>query len=1229
MAAVLTLVQVFTSPLRGGFGFAAVGMALAIVVTRRHGVVWGSIASSATITVGVLLGFTSIATFSAAAVPSMIVGMASVMLAMAATVTEATRAVRVAERKLAQIPQEAQPFLESSNSALIEFDFTGAVLSINPAAERLLGWSAADALGQRIDIMPTNHVSTRDFVFAEVQAGHPVGSVECEWKASDGALHDVLVAAAPRFGSDGQPVSVLISAQDVTALKAVQRERDDLRELLATTIESATNGIILRDGHSQLLVANSAARHMLGLTSEHLAGREPLPGWWGVVDETGGVVGSSDFPVNQAAKALVPTPTVTHGILGPDASITWTRTTATPIVDNATGTLKGTVTSISDITELKQREHELQQALSRLGSLVANAPVAIYAIEAESRRISLWNPAAEHLFGGTAAQRIGTPLVMRDEADQNLPSGLRAVLGGSPILGMETTRHRQDGSKVDVSLSVVPLTADDGGRKELLFFAEDISDRKAAHARMQQALGRLNTLVEHAPLAIWASVEPTRKVTVWNPAAERVFGWARDEVLGLPLPMVPADGKTAATKARDAAIAGTPVVAMEADVMTKHHGLTPVNLSLVSVPRLPDAAGGEPEYTAEVLGFGFDITERRAMERELEASRLRYQRLVEGATDIVYETDSEGYFTFWNDPAEALTGFSSNELQGMRFTQLVTPEWRTRTVHFYTRQAVEHIPTSYYEFPLLTKTGNPIWVGQHVQLLEEDGKAVGFTAILRNIDDRRRAEDEVQRQFTATQEALARLAALLDAVDDGILLIGPDGAVLSRNRALGDLLPAASLGPTPMVSDWLAAVEPMLESNEALRTVFAEARRAPEAFPGALLHQYWPVERDLRITSAPVQPAGGAAGAVLIAISDVSEAIAGNRAKDEMLALVGHELKTPLTAILGYADLLLTDTAGPLDDVVRDYLTTINDAANGALTILNDLMDLSQLEAGRVSLRLRSIDIADAIRRSAQALSPMLTAKAHQLDYDLPAGLPPVQGDGTRVVQVLQNLLTNAIKYTPAGGHIWVRAKAEGARVRVEVEDNGVGMNAAQQARVFSRFFRAKHPATRREPGTGLGLAITRSLVELQHGTIDFTSEAEHGSCFAITLPVWQPTAEGAEPAQRHILVVEDDARIGFIMSRFLERDNYRVTVAATGAEALKQVATSRFDAITLDLGLPDMHGLAVLQHLKDTPATTGIPVLIISAQSDDGRAKRLGAAGFLNKPMRQQDLQQAIAALW
>ena len=100
-------------------------------------------------------------------------------------------------------------------------------------------------------------------------------------------------------------------------------------------------------------------------------------------------------------------------------------------------------------------------------------------------------------------------------------------------------------------------------------------------------------------------------------------------------------------------------------------------------------------------------------------------------------------------------------------------------------------------------------------------------------------------------------------------------------------------------------------------------------------------------------------------------------------------------------------------------------------------------------------------------------------------------------------------------------------------------------------------------------------------------------------------------------------------MSRFLERDNYRVTVAATGAEALKQVATTRFDAITLDLGLPDMHGLTVLQHLKDTPSPTAIPVLIISAQADDGRAKRLGAAGFLNKPMRQQDLQQAIAALW
>jgi len=196
------------------------------------------------------------------------------------------------------------------------------------------------------------------------------------------------------------------------------------------------------------------------------------------------------------------------------------------------------------------------------------------------------------------------------------------------------------------------------------------------------------------------------------------------------------------------------------------------------------------------------------------------------------------------------------------------------------------------------------------------------------------------------------------------------------------------------------------------------------------------------------------------------------------------------------------------------------------------------------------------------------------------------------------------------------------------VSDTGVGMTADEQSRVFTKFFRARNPNTRREPGTGLGLAITQLLVELHGGAIDFTSTPGKGTTFFFDVPAWTGGAAEPKTAKGHVLVVEDDARIGFVLQRFLERGNYQVTLVGTGQEALEVVKKRPVDLVTLDMELPDMHGLTVLGLLKNDPATRAIPVIVVSALADSGTAARQGAAGYLGKPLKQQQLLEVVSAV-
>ncbi|MCA1646967.1 MAG: response regulator [Chloroflexi bacterium] len=422
------------------------------------------------------------------------------------------------------------------------------------------------------------------------------------------------------------------------------------------------------------------------------------------------------------------------------------------------------------------------------------------------------------------------------------------------------------------------------------------------------------------------------------------------------------------------------------------------------------------------------------------------------------------------------------------------------------------------------------------------------------------------------------------------------------------------------------------------------------------------VEDDLEVVSF----FAGEASAILRlqryrqSVNELEALREADRLKDEFMAVVSHELRTPLTAISGYSDILLRKLTGPLNERQERQVIGVRDACRRLLALINDLLDVSKLEAGTIGLRLAALDAQTAIHRAIAAVRVVAMTKGVNIEVrEPPAGLPPIYADDERLQQILANLLMNGIKFTPAGGSIWIGATAEpdsthgGIEVVLRVEDTGVGLAPTQVPRVWDRFYQAESSSTRRFGGAGLGLSIVRRLAELHGGRVEATSPGiDRGSTFAVCLPAatsgpveaqgalapvrprLAPSAAaevGSRPRDQStplVLVVEDDAHIATVLRTYLEADGYQVEVVDDGQHVVEAARHLVPFAITLDISLPTSDGWSVLNALKREPATRDIPVVIVSIIDNRDFGLVLGATDYLVKPIDHEHLRSTLRGL-
>jgi PAS domain S-box-containing protein len=624
-----------------------------------------------------------------------------------------------------------------------------------------------------------------------------------------------------------------------------------------------------------------------------------------------------------------------------------------------------------------------------------------------------------------------------------------------------------------------------------------------------------------------------------------------------------------------------------------------------------------------------DVTPLHAVTERLGNSESRYRQLVENAQDIIYRTDMWGFFTYVNPVTTRVTGWPPERIVGKHFLELIREDHRNRVEAHLKAQFRDRVGTSYDEFVAVTRSGDEIWIGQNVQLLTEGAKVVGFQAVARDITQRKRAEEALERERRQLRDVVAR-APVAMAILDG------EGTLVAHSEQWLSLWRLAAL---PLPARRHADVLPASFSEALTRSrqgpVVSDGEELVERPDGSAMYVTWAVH--------PWRgPGGEVAGAVAVA-QDVDVLVRArqaaqetSRVKSEFLANVSHELRTPLNGVLGMARLLM-DTS--LDTTQHEYAEIIRRSGRELLGVVDAILDFARAEAGRLEMEDGEVDALRIIEEACTSVAEEAAAKGLHVTSLVADEVPrQLRGDGARLRQVLVSLLGNAVKFTSSGTVVvragLVRGSTDGTVLRFEVADTGIGLDAATQARLFQPFVQADGSATRRYGGAGLGLALCRRIVSAMGGQIGVRGEPGQGSTFWFTVRLSRPDAGAlaTTPEARRggrVLVVEDNTVNQKVAVAMIESLGYGAEAVGNGIEAVEACARQTYDAILMDCQMPQMDGYKATAFIRQREGLSHrTPIIALTASvtpEDRQRCLSAGMDDYLSKPVPREALASTL----
>ncbi len=746
-----------------------------------------------------------------------------------------------------------------------------------------------------------------------------------------------------------------------------------------------------------------------------------------------------------------------------------------------------------------------------------------------------------------------------------------------------------------------------------------------------------------SPQPAWVYDQVTLRFIEVNEAAVRHYGWSREEFLGMTLQDIRPPSEQARLDEIRTLDAGEPHGA-EAIHRTRSGRLLHVEISSYPLEFL-----GRPSRMVLV----HDITERRAAVEALAESEQKYRSVIEQLQDVFFRTDADGRWTFLNQAWTSLTGHPVETSLGTNYLSYVHPSDRALLLDAVRPLASGAVDSTLAEVRYFHRDGGYRWVEVSTHLVRSAEREVaGTMGTLRDVTDKRAASEERQRLATNIRQ-------LLDASGEGIFGLDTNGAITFVNRRgsemlgynaeelIGERMHELTHHSRPDGSPYPAAECPI-------------HRAATEGVPCEVSDEVmWRRDgSDIQVeyVASPVRDNGSLTGAVvnfrditarkqaeyeLIVARDAAEA--ASRAKSDFLARMSHELRTPLNSIIGFANVLQKNRPETMTEEQLSYSHRI--ATNGLhlLGLINDILDLSKIEAGRMTLEMGAVGLDVLVRQTIEELESQTRDRPVQLRVEMPHALRPIQADAARMKQVLINLIGNALKFTQRGSvTVAVIDDGAGTPTRIDVRDTGIGIPGDRLDAIFNVFEQAESMTARRFGGTGLGLAISRSLCDLMGHRLEVHSEEGTGTTMSIHLgapprssrrstphsmraiPAMAPppaSGGGGGGNKPLVLIVDDDPDALLLLGQLVEEAGCDVATADSGIEALRQARELLPDLIFLDLRLPKISGFDVFRILQTDAALRDTPVIIVSVVGVESRPELTGAAEILDKPVSRQQV--------
>jgi PAS domain S-box-containing protein len=1138
------------------------------------------------------------------------------IFAVARDVTEQRRL----ELQLREQQNYARGLIEASVDALMTVNPDGTITDVNEQTIRLAGFSRDELVGSAFRDFFTDPDRARDGVRKTFAEG-VVTNYELVLRARSGYETVVSFNASVFKDTEGKVAGILAAARDITLQKRIEQEVREQQAYNRGLIESNIDALMTTD---PLGIITDVNRQMCEITGR---ARDVLVG----------TAFKSYFTDAQRAEDGIRKVLAEGQVTNYELTVLAADGKETVVSYNATtfkgedGRLRGVFAAARDITDQKRLERQLREQQVYNRGLIESSVDAMLTVDPDLT-ITDVNEQMVRLSGYSRDQLVGTAFHDYFTAPAEATAGVRKTLAEGFVTNYELTlrsRHRRE-ILVSFNASVFKDTA--GNIRGIFAVARDVTEQRRLEEQLRESQHYNRGLIESSVDAL-ITVDPDVTITDVNEQMIRLTGYTRDELIGSSFQEYFTEPERAAAGVRQTLGEGS-VTNYELVLKSKSGKRTVVSFNAGT---FRDTQG----RVAGILAAARDITAQKRLQEQLRDQQNYNRSLIEASVDALMTVDPGGIITDVNDQTARLTGFNRKQLVGSPFVEYFTDS--ARAAEGVKKTFDEGVVTN-YELVVRSKNGRKVAVSFNAAVFRDASGAVqGILAAARDITQQKQIEQELREQQTYTR-------GLIESNIDALMTTDPLGIITDVNRQMCAVTGASreELIGTPFKEYF---TDPR-RAEDGIRKVLADDRVTNyeltlSAKDGAAT--------TVSYNATTFRGADGRLRGVFAAARDIAEHKAleeqlrkkneelveqyqrvqeANRLKSEFLANMSHELRTPLNGIIGFSELMHDGKVGKVSPSQQEYLGDILTSSRHLLQLINDVLDLAKVESGKMEFRPEQVDLNKTIGEVKDVVRALAAQRRIRIETSVDPSLTDITIDTGKLKQVLYNFLSNALKFSPDEGHVHIRVDASGPDAfRIEVEDSGIGIKSEDMQRLFGEFQQLDASTAKKYAGTGLGLALTKRIVEAQGGSVGARSSFGVGSVFFAILPrgASAPATEIRDvvveplPGAPRLLVVEDDREDRQWIVRTLTEAGYAVETVDNGTDALARCRLQAYDAITLDLLLPDMSGEALLRAVRNNGLNRETPVIILTVLASAGTAIGFRVRDVLTKPVDPRLLLQTL----